>query len=102
MPRPLARSALTPLTGAVFSEQSGALLAAVGGLSHLSPAATASEDRKVRVAAVFLAQIRNSWPYPGFDAAGRQNEILAALREGCPDVEFLPVTIHTPGILPRH
>ena len=80
-----------------FLRQSGALLAAVGSLSHLSPAATASEDRKVRVAAVFLAQIRNSWPYPGFDAAGRQSEILAALREGCPDVEFLPVTIHTPG-----
>ena len=25
---------------------------------------------KVSVAAVFLAQVRNSWPYPGFDAAG--------------------------------
>jgi len=52
---------------------------------------------KIRVAAVFLAQVRNSWPYPGFDAAGRQREILAALRRGCPDVEFIPVTIETPG-----
>ena len=56
-----------------------------------------NEGRKVRVAAVFLAQVRNSWPYPGFDAAGRQREILAALGQGCPEVEFVPVTIQTPG-----
>ena len=60
-------------------------------------AAADDKSRKVRVAAVFLAQVRNSWPYPGFDAAGRQREILVALRRGCPEVEFIPVTIETSG-----
>ena len=72
-------------------------MAAAGCLSPLGGHAAASEGRKVRVAAVFLAQVRNSWPYPGFDAAGRQREILAALGQGCPEVEFVPVTIETPG-----
>ena len=83
-----------------FLQHGGAALAAVGGLA-LGHNATAAETRKVRVAAVFLAQVRNSWPYPGFDAAGRQREILAALAEGCPEVEFVPVTIETPADNPR-
>ena len=52
---------------------------------------------KIRVAAVFLAQDRKSWPYPGFDVAGRQREILAALAQGCPTVEFIPVMVTGPG-----
>jgi hypothetical protein len=80
-----------------FLQRGGAALAAAGCLSPLGGIAAADEGRKVRVAAVFLAQVRNSWPYPGFDAAGRQREILAALGQGCPDVEFIPVTIETPG-----
>ncbi len=74
-----------------FLAQGGAALAVASGW----PPGTASgeEGRKVRVAAVFLAQVRNSWPYPGFDAAGRQQEILAALGQACPEVEFIPVTI---------
>ena len=79
----------------------GCATATVGAAESLAPWTGASAVEpgggKVRVAAVFLAQVRNSWPYPGFDAAGRQREILAALRRGCPDVEFIPVTIETPG-----
>jgi hypothetical protein len=78
-----------------FLKRGGAALAAVGCLSPLSRTAAGGESKKVRIAAVFLAQVRNSWPYPGFDAAGRQQEIVAALRQGCPDVEFLPITIQT-------
>lgn len=59
--------------------------------------AAASQRDTARVAAVFLAQVRNSWPYPGFDAAGRQREILAALGRGCPEVQFIPVTVQTPA-----
>ncbi|MBN2475968.1 MAG: hypothetical protein JXB62_15255 [Pirellulales bacterium] len=73
--------------------------ATVGGLS--SPAAAADETprRKVRVAAVFLANttVRESWPYPGFDAAGRQREILALLAKGCPEIEFIPVSVEKPA-----
>ena len=75
----------------------GAALAVAGGLAPAARTASAGESGKVRVAAVFLAQVRNSWPYPGFDAAGRQREILAALSQGCPEVEFVPVTIATPA-----
>jgi hypothetical protein len=78
-------------------QQGGAALAATGCLSPFGRTVSAAEGKKVRVAAVFLAQVRNSWPYPGFDAAGRQREILAALSRGCPEVEFVPVTIQTPG-----
>ncbi len=80
-----------------FLLQGGAALAAGGSLSRLSRAASAKERGKVRVAAVFLAQVRNSWPYPGFDAAGRQREVLAVLGKACPEVEFVPVTIETAG-----
>jgi hypothetical protein len=70
-------------------------------LSGLGPLAGAAEDRAgpVRVAAVFLANtsIREIWPYPGFDADGRQQEILSLLRQGCPDVDFIPVTVRKPG-----
>jgi len=70
---------------------------AATSLGSLAPLARAgAEDRsekKVRVAAVFLSNPngREVWPYPKFDAAGRQQEVLARLAEGCPEVEFLPV-----------
>jgi hypothetical protein len=78
-----------------FLQQGGAALAAAGCLAPLGRTALGNQGGKVRVAAVFLAQVRNSWPYPGFDAAGRQREILAALGRGCPEVELVPVTIQT-------
>ncbi|NLX99156.1 MAG: hypothetical protein GXY83_23710, partial [Rhodopirellula sp.] len=80
-----------------FLWRGGAALAAAGGLSPLARAVSAAETGRVRVAAVFLAQVRNSWPYPGFDATGRQREILAVLSRACPEVEFVPVTIQTPN-----
>jgi len=82
-----------------FLRGCGAAAAAAAG-SLLYGAEAAADDKeggKVRVAAVFLAQVRKSWPYPGFDAAARRREILAALRKGCPDVEFVPVTVVQPG-----
>ncbi len=68
----------------------------------LTNAVGAAQDRpggKVRVAAVFLAntKVREIWPYPGFDAQGRQREILAAFETGCPAIEFVPVTVEQPG-----
>ena len=81
-----------------FLKGCGAAVAAAGSLTRLAGGSAAEEGGgKVRVAAVFLAQVRKSWPYPGFDAAGRQREILAALRERCPTVEFVPVTVEHPN-----
>jgi len=74
---------------------------AAGSLAPLSGVgaepAQSGTGPKVRVAAVFLAQVRKSWPYPGFDVEGRRQEILAALGEGCPGVELVPLTVNGPG-----
>ncbi|MHB8953103.1 MAG: hypothetical protein ACYC4U_08985 [Pirellulaceae bacterium] len=78
-----------------FLRQGSAAVMAAGCLLAWGRTTSAQADRKARVAAVFLAQVRNSWPYPGFDAAGRQREILAVLAEACPDVEFVPITVQT-------
>ena len=76
-----------------------AAAATVGGLPSLAGAADAPEGEKVRVAAVFLQniRIREIWPYPGFDTQGRQQEVLALLKEGCPEIEFVPVTVEQGG-----
>jgi hypothetical protein len=76
----------------------GAAAATVGGLTSLGGAAASDKDAKVRVAAVFLAniKIREIWPYPSFDTEGRQREVLALLQEGCPEIEFAPVTVESP------
>jgi len=59
--------------------------------------AVGEEDKgaKPRVALVFLSNSneREIWPYPGFDTARREKEILALLTEGCPNVEFVPVVV---------
>jgi len=74
-----------------------AAVATLGGLGSLAGAAD-NKAGKVRVAAVFLANtaIREIWPYPGFDAVGRQREVLAALKEGCPEIDFVSVTAKKP------
>ncbi|UCG57144.1 MAG: twin-arginine translocation signal domain-containing protein [Phycisphaerales bacterium] len=66
---------------------------AVAGLTSLPTAA--KDTGKVRVATVFLAntQIREIWPYPGFDTEGRQRQVLGLLEQGCPEIEFTPLTI---------
>ena len=73
----------------------GAATAAAAGLISAAPAGEKARARRVRVAAVFLSntRIREIWPHPGFDAGARQKEILALLRKGCGEIEFVPVTV---------
>ena len=75
--------------------QGTAAAVALGGLGAMADA----KAGKVRVATVFFANtdIREIWPYPNFDADGRQREVLAALRQGCPEIEFVPVTVKKPN-----
>jgi hypothetical protein len=78
-----------------FLKRSGAALAAAGALAPgLTPAAE-SPEKKARVAVVFFgnSQGKEIWPYPGYDCEGRRQEILKALRDGCPQVEFAPVEV---------
>jgi len=55
--------------------------------------------RKIRVTVVFLAntEIREIWPYPGFDSEDRQRKVLEMLEEGCPGIEFVPLTVANPN-----
>jgi hypothetical protein len=71
--------------------------AAVGGLASLAGADAGEKDDKPRVAVVFLSNIniREIWPYPGFDTDGRRREVLAVLEKGCPGVELMPVTVES-------
>lgn len=84
------------LTRRDFVKGCGAALAA-GGL--VSPAGAAEEPRagKVRVALVFMSKRKSSWPFPGFDVRGREKEVLNVLKEGCPQIEFIPSVIDKPG-----
>ena len=75
-------------------------VAAATALGGLTSFAGAADDKTggIRIATVFLANtmIREIWPYPGFDAKARQQEILALLNEGCPGIEFVPITVENP------
>ncbi len=72
-----------------------AVVAAAGSLTSFAAMAAEKEHTKARVAAVFLMSMntREIWPYPDFDTKGRQREVLARIREGCPKIEFVPVTV---------
>jgi hypothetical protein len=73
--------------------------AAAGLLTPMAGAAEETTGRPVRVALVFLANSAEHeiWPYPGYDCAAREQEILKTLKEGCPQVEFVPVVVAHPA-----
>ncbi|MBN2294134.1 MAG: hypothetical protein JXM70_17030 [Pirellulales bacterium] len=70
--------------------------ATIAGMAA-SAIAAGEQRKKPRVAAVFLQAMDTIeiWPYPNFDTKGRQTQIMAALTKGCPDVEFVPVTVES-------
>jgi len=73
----------------------GFAAAAAAGLASCRSAPREPGGPPVRVALVFFSNSkdREIWPYPGYDTAAREKEVLALLREGCPGVEFVPVTV---------
>lgn len=80
-----------------FIKRCGAAALAAAGPLVLPAGASATDrtDGKVRVAAVFLMSMetREIWPYPDFDTRARRDEILACLRQGCPGLELVPVSV---------
>jgi len=83
-----------------FIQKAAATAAATaGGMTSLCHAAAGDSGGKVRVAAVFLMNMgtKEIWPYPGFDTVGRQQEVMAVLNSGCPQVEFVPIAVENPG-----
>jgi hypothetical protein len=72
-----------------------ARVATAGLLAPQTAAAGEPQAKRPRVALVFLATPveGESWPYPGFDSGARHREIIKLLKEGCPQVEFVPVDV---------
>ena len=75
---------------------------AAAALGALAPAAVLADQpkaEKARIGLVFLSNSRGRemWPYPNFDCAARHQEILKLLGTGCPQVEFVPVVVKSPG-----
>ena len=82
-----------------FLQQCG-VAAAAGALTPLAVrAAEGGGEPKPRVALVFLSNSegREIWPYPGYDCPKRHEQILNALHQGCPQVEFVPVVVAHAG-----
>jgi len=80
-----------------FVKGCSAALAGVG-LSSVASLANEPKSKKVRVALVFMDTRRSSWPFPSFDVAGREKEILNLLQQGCPQIEFIPISILSDGV----
>ena len=80
-----------------FVKGCGAAVAAVGGLTPALSRAGEPNDGKVRVGLVFISKPGSSWPFPGFDVRRREQEVIKLLKEGCPEIEFVPVVIQNPA-----
>jgi len=81
-----------------FLKHCGVAVATANALAPLASIAAEAQSQKVRVALVFLSNSaeREIWPYPGFDTARRHQQVIRLLREGCPQVEFVPVVVPQP------
>jgi hypothetical protein len=82
-----------------FIKGCGAAVGTVSGLSSITSWADEPKGKKGRVATVFLSNIniREIWPYPGYDTNSRRGEVLKVLRDGYPEIEFIPLVAEHPG-----
>jgi len=73
--------------------------AAAGLIGARRAGAEEPKAERPRVALVFLVDSteKESWPYPGFDAAGRHKQVIQLLGDGCPQIDFAPVVIGKPA-----
>ena len=73
--------------------------AAAGVVQPLAARAAAPHGAKARVALVFFAnsEEREIWPYPGYDCAARQREIIQLLKQDCPEIDFTPSVVARPA-----
>ena len=80
-----------------------AVVATTGSLTSFAVCASEKDRTRIRIAAVFLMSMntREIWPYPGFDTQNRQREVLTRLTEGCPEIEFVPMTVENASDLQK-
>ena len=57
---------------------------------------TAMEGRpRVRLVFSHIPPGQPTWPYINYDYEARKRELTRRLVQGCPEIEFLPATVHT-------
>ncbi len=71
----------------------GAGLAVAGSQTFTACSRKKAEPVKVGLVAVCAPPGWNVWPYVNFDYETRKGEIQKALEMGCPDIQFVPLTI---------
>ncbi|MFC2156476.1 twin-arginine translocation signal domain-containing protein [Acidobacteriota bacterium] len=71
----------------------GAGLVLAGSQSLTSCANRPGKKVKVGLVSVCAPQDWNLWPYVNFDYETRKREIQEALNSGCPEIEFVPLTV---------
>ncbi len=80
-----------------FVKGCAAALAGTSGLACTAGFAGEAKPQRVRVGLVYLSRKGSSWPYPQFDVAAREKQILDLLKKGCPGVDFVPVAVRAPA-----
>jgi hypothetical protein len=80
-----------------FLKGCGLAAAAFAGASSQPSLAQEPKNHRARVGLVFLSKEGASWPHPKYETAGRQQEVLSALRKGCPNIDFVPTVVAEPA-----
>jgi hypothetical protein len=70
---------------------------AIGAWSAPALGKPADVEKRPKVRLVFshIPPGRPTWPYISYDYEARKRELTRQLEQGCPEIEFLPVTVHS-------
>jgi hypothetical protein len=72
---------------------SGCMTSAWGALPRMKPVFMEGRP-KVRLVFSHIPPGQPTWPYISFDYEARKRELTSKLIGGCPEIEFLPATVH--------
>jgi hypothetical protein len=73
---------------------SGCAVGAWGVPALAKPTEFSGPRARVRLVFSHIPPGRPTWPYISYDYEARKRELTARLVRGCPDIEFLPATVH--------
>ena len=86
------RRFLSRCTGCALA---GSCLLSDRGVSALGKPMEVERRPKVRLVFTHIPAGQPTWPYISYDYETRKRELTRQLVQGCPEVEFLPVTVHS-------
>ena len=73
---------------------SGCAVGVWGAPALGKPAGSLGDKPRVRLVFTHVPPGRPTWPYISYDYETRKRELTRRLVSGCPNLEFLPVTVH--------